>query len=231
MRFLFGKIFATAAVAAALGFAAAGAQAAPVTIVSGAGDESCNDAACVLITPHSAWQPNDPLFLGNPTTAQWISFGDTGITPPNQAAVPHGPTPQLIYKLTFDADALSDITTKVWADDTAKIFVDGVALNTPDIDPSHNSTCQNPNAQTPSCVTGEQYSGSLGDFFFGHVLEIDVWQLGTGATNAVNPFGLLYAGQIEVSAVPEPTTMALLGTALGGLAFGARRRKSAGKAA
>jgi hypothetical protein len=226
MRLITGKIVVAAALSLSIGMAAGDAPATPITIASGSGDETCNGGACFAIAPHGAWAANDPLFLGNPTDAIWISYAQTGITPPSQAAVsPSETVPRMIYQLTFDADPGSAITTKVWADDTAQIFVDGFALNTPDTLLAHNSTCQNPNAQTPSCVTGEQYVGTVGNFFSDHILEIRVYQIGTGATNDVNPFGLMYAGQIEATDVSEPASLLLFGPVVAGAVLLRRRRK------
>ena len=54
-----------------------------------------------------------------------------------------------------------------------------------------------------------------------HKLEFILYQVGNGADNVSNPFGLLYSG--TAPAVPEPATMFLAGGAL--LAIGLARRR------
>lgn len=184
--------------------------------------------SCSFIVAHPAWEPDNPAFGDEETTsATWISFGPTGYGP-DDLTVPFNDTlPGLIYQLFFTAEGNTLIDTKVWADDTALIFVDGVAINAGvDIDPSHNHTCQDANAQTPSCTPGSaiEISALLGAGTT-HVLEIWAWQLGRGTNNNSNPFGIMYVGVVQDPSVPEPGMAMALATMLGGMGFIAHRRR------
>jgi hypothetical protein len=56
-----------------------------------------------------------------------------------------------------------------------------------------------------------------------HTLRFDVYQVGSDTNQPNNPFGLLYTGTAEASAVPAPGTYALPGAGLVGLAASRRR--------
>ena len=226
---------AVAAVFAAVALMAA-QQADAKLLASGAdlGNELCGSpamgvamGACSFIVAHPAWQGDNPAFGEFETTpATWISFGPTGYGPDN-LTVPYNPNlHSLVYQLHFEAEGNTLINTKVWADDTALIFIDGVAINPGvDINPSHNHTCQDANTQTPSCTPGNsiEISALLGAGT-AHVLEIWAWQLGTGTSNNSNPFGIMYVGVVQAPSVPEPGMALALATMLGGMGYVARRR-------
>lgn len=176
------------AIAAALAALAAPALAMP--IVSGDGNESCNGAACEIVQPHPAWQ--------FPGAGQWISYADTGvgdIVAPSSTAAP-----LFTVAETFSAAYRSMLDLTVWADDTAQVFLNGVALNTPNFS---QGTC----AIGPlGCEPGEGEAFSVEVAAGQHTLAVDVYQVGAVTT------GTMYEG--EVNAIPLPASALLL---LGGL--------------
>jgi hypothetical protein len=97
------SLLGVAAIGTVLGLAAAPAEAGAI-FQSGPGDtgtcQGLGEAsahACVEINPHSAWAHNDPMFNGQPTTAMWVSFANTGIS---GNAVNGGPLTYVPYNPT-----------------------------------------------------------------------------------------------------------------------------------
>jgi hypothetical protein len=210
-------LFALAA-ATALGVAG---TASALPIVSGDGTETCeygaplaslSDTCTVeLVTPHPRWQP--PTGGG-----QWISYGPTGFQDAGPAAPFAGETAVFSVFETFSLAGAGELSIEVWADDTAEVFLNGISLNEPNFS---QATC----ADGPlGCEPGEGVPFTALLEAGEHTLRFDVFQVGTGTTTRVNPFGLLYAG--SVAAVPEPGTLALLGAGLAAVGFARRRRPS-----
>lgn len=168
--------------------------AAALPIVSGDGNETCNGAACVTVQPHPAWQPAG--------AGQWISYADTGIggfvAPSTTAA------PLFTVVETFSAAYRSLLDLTVFADDTAQVFLNGVALNAPNFT---QGTCAiGPLGCEPH--EGEVFAVEIAAGQ--HTLAIDVYQV--GAVTA----GTMYEG--SVNTIPLPASALLLAGGLVGLA-------------
>ncbi len=201
------------------------ADAAIISITSNAGDSTeklygtgAGAYAAVEITPHPNWQPNL-------TDAKWISYANTGVGAGNQLAPfiaacsdsnAGACTPLMSVTETLDGPGMLNLT--VWADDTVKVLVDGVALITPNFT---QDVCAD---GSPGCESDES-AGILNYWVAGagpHEITFLVYQVGQNTNPSANPFGVLYSGTYEV---PEPVTLSLLGAGLMGLGVAARRRR------
>jgi hypothetical protein len=217
--------------AAALAFSLTISGAASASaIISNAGDSWTGGAAigggsggAVAITPHSAWQANNPGGSG----AVWISYANTGIggstlaPQAGSAANPAGTAVIMTVTETFAAGIGATLSMQIWADDTARVLIDGVALIAANF---AQGTCA---AGSIGCEPNEfgtiEYTFTTDGT---HTLAFEVFQVGNGTNPNDNPFGLLYAGTLT-AAVPEPGTLALFGAGLAGMGLLRRRRHSA----
>ena len=197
--------------------AATSLQAATIVIASDLVNESNNITGTnVYITPDSAWA-TAPLGSG------WISYANTGdgpgsFSPPNNIL-----EPTAIFSQNFVLpDAVNTGSINVWADDTASVFLDGVAVGPP-ADFTDGSHCAN---AAIGCTQDSFATISLTGLSEGnHTLTFDVYQTGG------SPFGLLYDGSVtsvppaSQSSTPEPGTFFLLGGGLLGISALRRRGK------
>jgi hypothetical protein len=204
--------------------------------------------ATVAVSPHPAWQPDNPANPGDAGdhAAVWISFADTGyggsVLQPYQ-----GKTPVVSVFDTFLSDS-GTLNLDVWADDTADVLLDGSYL-------VHAVFTQNTcSGQAIGCrpkdvgkIVTPLSAGS-------HTLEFVLYQVGKGTNTTSNPFGLLFTGTApaapvpelfsgtapgdlvpelfsdtaDAAVVPEPASCLLFGTVMCCLGWIQRRRKSAG---
>jgi PEP-CTERM motif len=200
-----------------------GAEAIP--LLSGDGTETCSlgpllgGGVCSVqaITPHPLWQPAHPA--GSP--AVWVSYNETGYG--GTTLAPWDFTnPIMTITETFLAGTGSTLHLDVWADDTARIRIDGTEVFAPNF--SQNICADG----AIGCEPGEL--GTIAYTFTSlgvHTVALDVYQIGTGTTPSANPFGFLYTGEVNTSPVPEPATYLLFATGLLGLLGYGWRRKQA----
>jgi hypothetical protein len=168
----------------------------------------------VAITPHPVWQGNNPVNPGAPdNSAVWISYAKTGhgeaVLAPFRADVP-------VWSLTQQISG-TWLNLHVWADDTAGVYLNDIALIAPTLGQSP------PCSGAPiGCVAGHVGVINMALAPGLHTLRFDVFQTGTGTTTLANPHGLLFTG--AVTTVPEGgMTLMLLGGALLGLETFRRR--------
>lgn len=240
--------FLRALILVAVGLAATHALALP--IVSGDGNETClvpMQQSCTVqtISLHRRWQTNDP----NGDGAAWISYADTGALGSTLAVAPGGnkQAPVMFVRETLTGLQAGDrLVMDVWADDTSEVqlqYGDGSTFFG-----SHLATLLTPNFTQNTCADGangcEPEDKATIDYTFtaqdvaaaaggSLYLSFSAFQVGTGTTNATNPFGLLYSGytsstssgQRTAADVPEPPVFGLLLATLG--LFAARRVRAA----
>jgi hypothetical protein len=207
-----------------LGFTTSFLSAATISFISGDGLNESNSRpgnTNVLITPHPAWQPNNP----NGSGAKWITYTGGG----NPSNVPNpitGPTPNdptaIFYETFTVLGTPTSGTLLVWADDTARVLLNGTMLF--EANPSQGGNCtSSPIGCRPENGATINLTTALKTGL--NTLQFDVYQRFGG------PSGLLYAGTATTEntnptsdQVPEPTTIGLVGAALLGAGLYRRRR-------
>jgi hypothetical protein len=190
----------------------------------------------VAIDVSPSWAPSG---LGY----EWVSYGATGcntfvaltgmctpgVNNPAGAAspitLPDPSTPTAIFFNQFTLPSGDDFTgsLSIWADDTARVYLNGVLLI--DANPDPGSNC----AGSPiGCLPNMDYTVDLstpGLLDSGiNTLQIEAYQLSGGS-----PFGVMYNGSIDAepsgSPTPEPASCLLLGLGLAAVGFLRQRAK------
>jgi hypothetical protein len=185
-----------------------------------------------VITPHPAWVQSVPPLGANGNPPQWISYAHTGYG--DTEFQPYGGNTLANVVFSVIQPILPGMTAfhlQVWADDTAGVYLDDVAIAGVDINGNPLSNTNGPNFTQSTCANGAigceapEYGlfNMSGLSPAGHTLRIDVYQVGTGGDNKANPMGLLYTGY----AVPEPASIVLLGTLFFGAGLLAKRLRRA----
>ena len=184
-------------------------------LVSSAATTTNNSGnATVDITKNPAWA--SPL-----AGSSWVSTASTGNpSAPGYVVFPNGTN--ILFAQSFFLDGLVDSASlSVLADDTASVFVNGTQIFAASTGPS-NISCA---GTAIGCLVSTTKTFGKADLTpylnigAANTIQFRVFQI------AGSSFGLDYAGQIttlsgsdQITATPEPGTLALLGIAFGGLA-------------
>ncbi|HEY7203321.1 MAG TPA: PEP-CTERM sorting domain-containing protein [Methylomirabilota bacterium] len=203
----------TAAPAVAIFSSGAGDGVGTLTCVSGA--VACPSTVVDITTPNPAWQPNNP----GGSNGVWVSFSaGHGTAGPNVAAPNADPGNQTVtFNYSFSLLGPSRLDLSIWADDTARIVVDGVERIAGN--GVQDTRCA---AGAIGCESGE--AGTISALLLGtgsHDIDFEVYQRVVNGTIGT-PFGLLFAG--ELTPVPEPASILLLGSALTAVGMASKRR-------
>ncbi len=196
-----------------------------IVLDSRSGLQTNKGTTTVTITPQQpAWQTNNPVNPGDPTdnSAVWISFDRTGWGDP--VFVGYGGETAVFSVYDSFVSGAGMLTLKVWADDTAGVYLDGNLIKAPLFTQSICSGA--PIGCRPEDAGIFNLPISAGP----HTLTFDVYQTGNGGDSTSNPIGLLFTGTApgaDIHPTPEPVSFVLIGSGL--IATGILRRRRAKK--
>ena len=142
-------------------------------VVSDPNALSVGGADLQAITPHSLWAPNGSAGRGE----VWVSNADTGFdgTEFQPRAFTNDADLDVIFRVTesFSVVGASTLSLSVWADDTARVWLDGVLLQ--DWNPTQNVCADG----IIGCEPGENFFVAAQPLISGdHLIWIDTYQIG-----------------------------------------------------
>jgi hypothetical protein len=167
----------------------------------------------VEIDPHPSWTPNIGLPGVGPV---WISYTDSGF---GGSVVPNSPAPPFTsatatetFQMLIPA-GFSSLSLLIWADDTAGVRLDNGAAYLLAPNPSQGSVCADGGV---TCTGAGSALVIALDHTVAHTVEFDTFQ------RELDTFGLMVQG--ELTPVPEPATLLLVGSTLAAVGVISRRR-------
>lgn len=180
----------------------------------------CTGGVLQAITPVGVWQPNNP----GGSSAVWVSFANnTGL---GGVVVAPNATPPLTslnatetFSISIPAGFVS-LSLLVWADDTGGVRLDNGAayLASTTVGASAPNPVQGTNCAAGglTCTAGGGAAFEIALGGLAHTIQFDIFQRGAFT------YGFMYQG--ELTPVPEPATLLLVGSTLAAVGYVSRRR-------